>query len=192
MLAAIPDEQILMLIPACQQGDPGALEVVYDLYADRLYRYLVARTGDPEAAADLTTELFLRLIKNISRFRLNRQRPAASFSAWLYRIAANLAADHHRARCRRSEASLDEQLQLTAPEASAPHEMAERREAAVQLAKALEHLGEEQRLVLIGKFVEEMSNVEIAEWVGKSEGAVKSLQHRALGALARLLRKGEA
>ncbi len=186
MQAAIPDEQILSLIPGCQRGDAAAFETLYDLYSDRLYRYLLARTGDPDAAADLTTELFLRVMKHVGRFRLNRQRPAASFSAWLYRIAGNLATDFHRARRSRAEASLDSQIGLMA-NSPGPDCVAEQREALARLATALDGLAEEQRLVVIGKFGEQMSNLEIANWLGKSEGAVKSLQHRALRALGRLL-----
>lgn len=186
MQAAIPDEQILSLIPGCQRGDAAALEKLYDLYSDRIYRYLLARTGDPDAAADLTTELFLRVIKHVGRFRLNRQRPAASFSAWLYRIAGNLATDFHRARRSRAEASLDGQVAL-ATDSPGPDWVAEQREAFALLATAINSLGEEQRLVLNWKFGEQMSNIEIASLLGKSEGAVKSLQHRALRALGRLL-----
>ena len=86
----ITDEQILSLVPRCQRGEAAALEQLYDLYADRLYRYLLTRTRDGEIAADLTTEVFVRVLQRIGGFRLNRARPAASTSAWLYRIAANL------------------------------------------------------------------------------------------------------
>ncbi len=190
MQAPITDTQILAVIPACQCGDCAAIESLYDLYADRLYRYLLARIGDPEVAADLTAELFVRVIKKVPGFRLNSQRPAASFSAWLYRIAANLAADHGRQQARRRETSLDEQLSLLAKE-PCPEYSAEQHEVGRRLARALETLSEDQRLVIVGKFGEEMSNMQIAEWLGKTEGAVKALQHRALRALGKLLRAEE-
>ena len=94
---------------AAQSGETAAVEALYDLYADRLYRYLLARTGDPDTAADLTTEVFLRGLKHLGRFRPQEDCPAASLSGWLYRIAGNLAADYHRARRRQPEASLDDQ-----------------------------------------------------------------------------------
>ncbi len=156
MQPAITDEQILALLPRCQAADQAAIEAVYHLYGDRLYRYLLARTGDPDTAADLSTELFVRMIQHIDRFKLDRRRPAASFSAWLYRIAD-------------------------------PQRIAEQHETTAQLAAALNELSEEQRLVILGKFAEDLSNAEIAAWLGKSEGAVKSLQHRALRTLGRLL-----
>lgn len=190
MQPAITDEQILSLLPGCQAGDVVAVETLYELYADRLYRYTLARVGDADVAADLTTELFLRVIKHIGGFRLNKNRPAASFSAWLYRIAANLITDHHRHKRRWSAAELDESLRLPAQELS-PHSAVERREAFARLAQAMEVLSEDQRLVLLGKFGEELSNAQVAQLLGKTEGAVKSLQHRALQTLGRLLGAGE-
>jgi RNA polymerase sigma-70 factor (ECF subfamily) len=185
MQPAITDEQILALIPRCQSADQAAVEAVYHLYGDRIYRYLLARTGDPDTAADLSTELFVRMIQHIGSFRLERRRPAASFSGWLYRIAANLLNDHYRSRSRAPD-PLPDALPALGQTAD-PQRYAERQEASAQLAAALEQLSEEQRLVIVGKFAEEMSNGEIAAWLGKSEGAVKSLQHRALRSLGRLL-----
>jgi RNA polymerase sigma-70 factor (ECF subfamily) len=187
---AITDEQITSLLPGCQRGEMAAIEAIYDLYADRLYRYMLARVGESDVAADLTTELFIRVIKHITGFRLNQRRPAASFSAWLYRIAANLITDHHRQQRHVAEVSLSPELTLASRD-PAPYRLAEQQEAAAGLAKALGALSEDQRLVILGKFGEEMSNAEIARWLGKTEGAVKSLQHRALQALGKLLGAGE-
>ncbi len=185
MQPAITDEQILALLPRCQAADQAAVEAVYQLYGDRLYRYLLARTGDPDTAADLSTELFVRMIQHMGRFRLDHRRPAASFSGWLYRIAANLLTDHYRSRSRSPVALSDD---LPAPgRAADPQRLAEQHEVSAGLSAALNQLSEEQRLVIVGKFAEEMSNAEIAAWLGKSEGAVKSLQHRALRTLGRLL-----
>ncbi len=190
MQPPITDEQVTALVSRCQQGEASATEALYDLYADRLYRYLRARIGDADLAADLTTDVFVRMIGHIDGFRLNRDRPAASFSAWLYRIAANLAADQHRGRRRIEQVSLDEDLPVPAHNPG-PHAMAEHRETTAQLVSAIDALTEEQRLVIIGKFAEDMSNTEVASWLGKTEGAVKALQHRALGALGRLLSAAE-
>ncbi|OQA45681.1 MAG: ECF RNA polymerase sigma factor SigW [Chloroflexi bacterium ADurb.Bin325] len=177
----------MSLLPECQRGDAAAVEALYDLYADRLYRYIYARISDPETAADLTTELFVRMIRHVARFRINHRRPAASFSAWLYRIAANLVNDHHRQARRAPETSLTDELRLVGPDAN-PHRQVEQRELFRRLGQAIETLSEEQRLVILAKFGEGMSNAEVASWLGKSEGAIKSLQHRALQALSRFLR----
>ena len=190
MQPAITDEQILALLPGCQTADQAAIEAVYQLYGDRLYRYLLARTGDADTAADLSIELFVRVIQHIGGFRPDRRRPAASFSGWLYRIAANLVTDHYRSYSRSPVPLSDD---LPAPgRATDPQRLAEQHEAAAGLSVALDQLSEEQRLVIVGKFTEEMSNAEIAAWLGKSEGAVKSLQHRALRTLGRLLAPSKA
>ena len=183
---AIADEQITALLPGCQRGEMAAVEALYDLYADRLYRYMLARVGEPDVAADLTTELFVRVIKHVEGFRLNQRRPAASFSAWLYRIAANLAADHHRQQRHIYEVSLSPDLPIASRDLS-PQRLMEQREAMAGLANAMAELSEDQRLVILGKFGEELSNADVARWLGKTEGAVKSLQHRALQALGKLL-----
>ena len=177
--------QVLSLIPACQEGEAGAVARLYDLYADRIYHYVLARTGDPSTAEDLTGEVFLRVVKHVHRFKLDTSRPASSVSAWLYRIAANLVADHHRSRRRRPEVDLDDEpLSLQAPD---PCEEVERQEALRRLSGALEQLTEEQRLVVISKFGEGLSNAQTADWLGKTEGAIEGLQHRALRTLSRLL-----
>lgn len=190
MQPAITDEQIMALVPRCQRGESVAVEALYDLYADRLYRYMVVRVGDPEVASDLTTELFVRVIRHIPTFRLNPRRPAASFSAWLYRIAANLVTDHHRHSKRLPQVSLTDELRLSAQEPG-PQHVAEQHEVSARVQRAMLSLSEDQRLVILAKFGEDMSNAEVAEWLGKTEGAVKSLQHRALQALGRLLGAGE-
>jgi RNA polymerase sigma-70 factor (ECF subfamily) len=189
MQPAITDTQIVELLPACQRGEPAAIETLYDLYADRLYRYILVRVGDTDTAADLTTELFVRVIKHIGSFHLNHKRPAASFSAWIYRIAANLVSDHRRRQKRSVQVTLTDGLALPAAEPGPAHQ-AERMETFAHLGRAIDKLSEEQRLVILAKFGEDMSNAEVAKWLGKSEGAVKSLQHRALEALGRLLGAG--
>jgi RNA polymerase sigma-70 factor (ECF subfamily) len=190
MYEAVDDATILDLIPACQRGDAGAVEALYDLYANRIYRYLLGRTGNTDAAEDLTTEVFLRVIEHVHRFRLNAARPASSVSAWLYRIAANLAADHHRSQRRRAAAGLEESDSLVSRDPD-PQRQVERRESLERLSAAMEKLTEDQRLVVVGKFGEGMSNAQTAAWLGKTEGAIEALQHRALRTLGRLLGAGQ-
>jgi RNA polymerase sigma-70 factor (ECF subfamily) len=189
MQPVITDDLVAALVTGCQGGETAALEQLYDLYSDRLYRYLLVRVGNSDTAADLTTELFLRVIQSVGAFRLNRDRPAATVSAWLYRIAANLAAEHYRAQRRASWLGFDDD-EANAAVDPGPHALAEQKEELAQLAQAVAGLSEEQRLVITGKFVETMSNTEIAAWLGKTEGAVKSLQHRALRSLARRMHAG--
>jgi RNA polymerase sigma-70 factor, ECF subfamily len=186
MFAPIDDAQVLSVIPACQRGEAGAIARLYDLYADRIYRYVLARTGDPHAAEDLTADVFLRVVQHVQRFKLDATRPASSVSAWLYRIAANLVGDYHRVRRRRPVVSIEEEASFEF-EGPDPSQDVERREALERLSAALEKLTEEQRLVVTAKFGDGMSNAQVADWLGKTEGAIEALQHRALRTLCRLL-----
>jgi RNA polymerase sigma-70 factor, ECF subfamily len=191
MQAAIADSQAASLLSGCQRGEREAIEGLYHLYADRIYRYLLARTGNADTAADLTGETFLRALRHVGRFRLQSDCPAASLSAWLYRIAGNLATDYHRQCSRRQEVDLDDHEWLPArlPE---PQAALEQKESYARLAAALDELTEDQRLVVMGRFGEGMSNREVASWLGKTEGAVESLEHRALRALGRILKGRDA
>lgn len=182
----ITDQQIIPLLKGCQRGEAAAVESVYELYADRMYRYFLANTGDAHAAEDLTSELFVRVIEHIGRFKVNMARPAASFSAWMYRIAANLAADHHRRARRYADPPADRE-DMPDPHIPDPARVAERHESVAALSAAMRQLTEEQRLVLIAKFGEGLSNREVAALMGKNEGSVESMQHRALRRLGNLL-----
>lgn len=184
----ISDQQVLALLAHREHNGRLVVEGLYDLYADRLFRYLLARVGDPDAADELTTEVFMRAMRYLDRFRLSTEHPAATMSAWLYRIAASVASNYRRTERRRPQmAEMADWWEVS--QAPDPERWVEEMEELERLAQAISQLSEDQRLVIVGKFGEEMSNAEIGQMLGKSEGAIKSLQHRALRALARLLRR---
>jgi RNA polymerase sigma-70 factor (ECF subfamily) len=165
------------LVARAQSGDRDALEELYLEHFDRIYGYLHMTVGNRHDAEDLTTQTFVRMLESISRFRLG----AAPFSAWLFRIAHNLAMDHFRSRRRW-------QPEEEVPEPPGSEELSAEDEALRSLSgesmfDLIEQLSDEQRQVLILKFVFDFSNVETATVLDKSEGAIKSLQHRALAAL---------
>lgn len=180
------DAEMIALISAAQRGDPKAYDQLYNLYSDRLFRYLYVRLGEREAAEDLMAEAFVRLIRTLPRYRINSARPVAAFSAWLYRIAANLLTDHYRRQRFRRHADLADQAHLFAADPS-PHQRAETGESATDVWAAVSQLGTEQQAVVLYRFAEHYSLAEAAELMGKSMGAVKALQHRALANLRRLL-----
>ena len=160
-----------------QQGDRAALEELYLIHFDRIYSYLHMTVGNRHDAEDLTTQTFLRMLESIRKFRFQ----SAPFSAWLFRIAHNLAMDHFRA-ARRWQPEEDVPEPEGAVESSAEDEAFESigRRSMLEL---IENLSHEQKQVLTLKFVFNFSNGEAATILGKTEGAVKSLQHRALGSL---------
>jgi RNA polymerase sigma-70 factor, ECF subfamily len=165
------------LVGLAQDGDREALEALYLLHFDRIYSYLHLSVGNRHDAEDLTTQTFLKMLEAIGRFRWQ----SAPFSAWLFRIAHNLAMDHFRASKRW-------QPEEEVPEPDGAHESSAE-EAALQsigrksMLRLIEDLSNEQQQVLTLKFVFNFSNGEAATILGKSEGAVKSLQHRALASL---------
>ena len=165
------------LVARGQGGEREALEELYLLHFDRIYSYLHLSVGNRHDAEDLTTQTFLRMLEAIGRFRWQ----SAPFSAWLFRIAHNLAMDHFRST-RRWQPEEDVPEPLGAEESSAEEEALEAigRKSMLEL---IENLSHEQQQVLALKFIFSFSNREAATILDKTEGAVKSLQHRALASL---------
>jgi RNA polymerase sigma-70 factor (ECF subfamily) len=183
------DAEMIQLIQGAQRWETAAVDRLYDLYADKVFRYIWYRVGNRETAEDLTMDVFLRLLEHIPAFRLNHERPVSSFSAWLFRIASNRVVDYYR-RQGKGEMPVEPRPEVEAILSPAERGQAvvEADETAAELRRAIATLTEEQRQVILYKFVEEMSNADVARLLGKSEGAIKSLQHRALAAIQRALR----
>jgi RNA polymerase sigma-70 factor, ECF subfamily len=178
---AAASAEIRRLVERAQTGERDALEELYLLHFDRIYSYLHMTVGNRHDAEDLTTQTFLKMLESINRFRWG----AAPFSAWLFRIAHNLAMDHFRSS-RRWQPEEDVPEPEGAEEYSAEEEAFQSigRKSMLQL---IEDLSSEQQQVLTLKFVFNFSNAEAATILGKTEGAVKSLQHRALVSLQKQL-----
>src|SRR5688500_7020773 len=168
---------VRMLVERAQDGDREALEELYLIHFDRIYSYLHLSVGNRHDAEDLTTQTFLKMLEAIGRFRWQ----SVPFSAWLFRIAHNLAIDHFRAR-RRVQAE-DELPELPELEESSAEEQAMHSIGQAGMLALIERLSAEQRQVLTLKFLFGFANAEVAGILGKTEGAVKSLQHRALASL---------
>jgi RNA polymerase sigma-70 factor (ECF subfamily) len=162
--------------------DPEAFGLLYERYVDNIYNYVYYRTGNHHDAEDLTARTFYRALKHVPRY-VDRGAP---FSAWLYRIAHNLVANWHRDRSRRQIISLDE-LVVRTLKREEPAALAEEHEEHDHLLQVVRGLPPERQQLLILKFVEQMSNAEIAEVMNRTEGAIKSLYHRTLVALRKEL-----
>jgi RNA polymerase sigma-70 factor (ECF subfamily) len=169
------------LVERAQDGDRDALEELYLIHFDRIYSYLHMTVGNRHDAEDLTTQTFLRMLESIRRFKFGK----APFSAWLFRIAHNLAMDHFRAGRRlQPEAEVPEPPGEEEPSAEAD---ALQRIGRQSMLEMIEGLSPEQQQVLTLKFVFNFANGDVATVLGKTEGAVKSLQHRALVSLQKQL-----
>ena len=173
-----------MLQQAQQDSDPDAFDGLYLLFADRVYRYLLARLSDEELAEEVTSQVFLRLIEKVHMYRIAPQDNVAIFSAWLYRMAYNKMVDVLRARRRANLVDLEHAERLPGGNSvDAVHEQMDNE----SIFAKLQLLNEQQREVLILRFIEELSILETAQTMQKSEGAIKALQHRALASLRRYL-----
>jgi RNA polymerase sigma-70 factor (ECF subfamily) len=162
-----------LLVQQAKQ-DKEAFGKLYSRYVDKIYSYVYYRTGNSQDAEDLTARVFFRAIQHIE----NYEDQGVPFSAWLYRIAHNLLANWYRDQSRRQMLSLDSIAQWhveDSPEVAT--ELLEDREA---LLEAIRRLPSDRQELLILKYVERMSNADIGDIMGRSEGAVKSLYHRTL------------
>ncbi len=168
------------VVRRAQQYDEAALESLYQTYHPKIYSYAFLQMGDVQAAEDLASDVMLKMIESINRYRFQ----GLPFGAWVFRIARNRIIDLHRRRRRRGEVDLNETL---ASSLANPQALAERALDRGQLQVALKHLTGEQRQVIVLKFIQGFDNRSVGRILGRSEGAIKSLQHRALIALRRVL-----
>jgi RNA polymerase sigma-70 factor, ECF subfamily len=157
------------------QGDQEAFGLLYERYVGRIYNYVFYRTGNVYDAEDLTERVFLRAMKHICNYR-DRGLP---FSAWLYRIAHNLVANWHRDNHRHREMPLEDSTALPQHSEHPESELLILEEQE-RLIRVIRRLPPDRQQLLILKFVEHLSNTEIGQIMGRSEGAVKSLYHRTL------------
>ncbi len=166
--------------------DKEAFGELYERYLTKIYNYVYYRTGNRQDAEDLTAKVFQRAMSHISTY-VERGLP---FQAWLYRIAHNLVANWHRDQGRRKIIALDDFVAHSL-QSEAPDRRTEEQEEQKQLMEAVRRLPEERQQLLLLKFIEQLSNVEIGEIMDRTEGAVKSLYHRTLLALREDLQRGE-
>jgi RNA polymerase sigma-70 factor (ECF subfamily) len=157
------------------QGDVEAFGLLYERYVGRIYNYIYYRTGNISDAEDLTARVFYRAMRHIGNYN-DRGLP---FSAWLYRIAHNLLANWHRDNSRSKEVPLDESL-IGKPEADHPEIELLQSEEREYLLNVIHYLPPDRQQLIILKFVEHLSNAEIGQIMGRTEGAIKSLYHRTL------------
>ncbi|MFZ3071272.1 MAG: sigma-70 family RNA polymerase sigma factor [Anaerolineaceae bacterium] len=169
------DDEVELINQA--KKDPEAFGVLYERYVERIYNYIYFRTGSTHDAEDLTSKVFFRALQNIGHYR----HMGLPFSAWLYRIAHNLVANYHREKSKVNEISIDQLALPNLPtRLAAPETSALQNQEMDYLMMVINDMPRQKRELIILKFVEKLSNAEIAEIFNKSEGAIKSLYHRTL------------
>lgn len=171
------------LVRRAQHHDQEAFAQLYEEHFDKIYRYVAFKIGNETEAEDMTQQVFLNALQSISSFKWK----GIPFSAWLFRIAHNQVVDHLR-RKKHATVPLDESL---ASNDNNPQLVVEQKLDIEQLLLATKQLTEAQREVLSLRFAGELPIAQVAKSMGKSQGAVKALQHSAIVALRKTLRVTE-
>lgn len=173
----------MTLVTRAQSGDGAAFDTLFEHFADPMYRYVYARCRDAHVAEELTGDLWVKVVVHLPAFRFPHTPSDLVFRAWLYRIARNLVHDFYRRPSRESVPLADT---MSSSDISLDDHVIQD-EARQQLVEAIKHLTANQHEVVLLRFLEERSIAEVATLTGRSEGAVKLLQFRALDILAQVL-----
>jgi RNA polymerase sigma-70 factor, ECF subfamily len=188
-MAELTEIDVEAMVRDARAGDSHALGQLYDTYRDRVARFATGRLGDAEKAEDVTSETFEAVCRNLGSYRAG-----TDFEAWLFTIAHRRVADHFRRRFRRREVELDEAV-LThqggraalpgplPPAVDGPEEAVLAAERRAEVAGAFRRLRADQQEVLALRVLGGLSAAQVADVLGKSEGAVRVAQHRALRSL---------
>ena len=173
------DEEIL--VRRAQQQDTEALTRLYEAYFDKIYRYLALRIRNNYEAEDLTQQVFMKVLKSIPSYKST----GVPFSSWLYRIAHNQLVDYLRQQ--NKKATVDIESLPLAHEGDDPQYKIEQQIDIDELKTAIRRLTAVQQEVLTLRFAGELSIAQCSEIMGKSQGAIKALQHSAVIALRKAL-----
>ena len=168
------------LIAAAAAGDAQSFAQLYDRHLDRIYRHIYYRVGHQSDAEDLTQQVFMQAWHAIGRYR----QTESPFLAWLFTIAHNVVVSFYRRSRNQQYLEFDVASEQRSMD---PENMAEASEEQLAVRRAILRLKPEQQQVVLMRFVEDLSHAEVAAALGKSEAAVRVVQHRALQELRRLL-----
>ena len=170
-----------LLVDTAKAGDEKALSELYVLYFPRVYRYILARTGNTYDAEDLAEEVFMRVLEAIERFQWRE----APFSAWLFRIAHNAVISQRRKETARGKSG--PLLDGIPVDSAGPEDLVEHRLVLNEVMEAAQKLPEAQRQVIALRFGAGLTVAETARAMGKGEGNVKVIQHKAIAKLREMM-----
>lgn len=184
----IRDDEFSTWLKRAQRLDHQAWDRLYEFAFPQVYRYVASKIGGGPDAEDVTEEVFLGALQGVAGLRAADK---AGFLAWLFQIARHKLADRLRRQYRRPTEPLDDEIEIEDADLT-PEEQSLRQDERVAVRAALAELTPEQQEVVVMKFSLGYDNARVAAILGKSPGAINQLQHRALGALRRVLdRQGE-
>jgi len=176
------EKQLDDVLDRAIMGDEEAFSVLYQENVKKIYNYIFYRTGNIYDAEDITARVFQRALKHISNYK----RTKVPFSAWLYRIAHNLVANWYRDSKHKRELPIENHSYIES-NVDIPERQIEKQQEVEKLINAIHLLPGNRQQLLILKYVESMSNRDVGLIMGKSEGAIKSLYHRTLKELRRII-----
>lgn len=182
--ADAPGEDSLV---ASAKEDPAAFEPLYERYVDQIYRYIYRRVGTHDEAEDLTAQTFQQALAALPNYEWR----GVPFGSWLYRIAGNLVIRHRRVRGREIAMNHIERIVDERGSFDDPLESIVRESSRDQLYAAMRQLSADQQRALILKYVHGMKNHEVGLVLGRTEGGIKQLVHRAIIALRSAMRSGQ-
>ena len=174
--------RMLALVKLAQDGDGESFGRLYDAYSDTVFRYVYYRVSNRQLAEDITSETFLRALRRIGTFTWQGR----DFGAWLVTIARNLVADHFKSSRYRLEVPTGEMMDSNETECS-PEDSVLAYLSNRALLDAVCRLNSQQQECVTLRFLHGLSVAETAKIMGKNDGAIKTLQYRAIRTLARLL-----
>jgi len=180
----VSERKIRRLVARAKNYDPKAFGKLYELYVKKIYRYILFRVGNYHIAEDLTQNVFYKALNSIDKFKFK----SVPFSSWLFTIASNILKNYYRDKVveKKYLFETNKDLQISKMNVQLIFEKEIDKQ---DLINAINRLNEEQRQVIIFKFISGLKNKEVSKIMKKSLGAVKSLQYRALRNLSSYLSK---
>ncbi|HEX2623293.1 MAG TPA: sigma-70 family RNA polymerase sigma factor [Phototrophicaceae bacterium] len=163
-----------------QVGNKEAVSILYEAYTQSIFQYIFYRVDSKQIAEDMTAEVFLRMIRGLPGY----QDQGLPFGAWLFRIAANQLADYYRENKRITFTLISDEYRSDETD---PFERLDKKEERARLHQALQQLPFDYQNILVLRFIRNLSHTEVAMILDKSEVNVRTLQHRALSALAKVM-----
>lgn len=181
------DPEVVEQVRLAQEGSAHAFALLYDRYVDQIFAYVYHRVGHRQTAEDLVGDVFLRALRRISTFKWQ----GVDFGAWLMTIARNRVHDHFKSARFRLEATVEEVFDSPVQgHPDDPEQALLSADLTSQVHNAIRQLKGEQAEVLYLRFIQHLNVSETAAVMGKTDGAIKALQYRALKSLAKLMPEG--
>ncbi len=173
------------LVQKAQRGDKEAFGMLYDSYVAKIYRFVYLKVSDKAEAEDITQQVFVRAWENVNTFTFQ----GFPFSSWLYRIAHNAVIDSYRTK--KNVIAIELVSELDVSYVTDHTETLDTKQEMARIVSALKKLKPDEQSILVMRFIDELSNKEVAHALGKTEGSVRVIQHRALKQLKQYLGNDE-